>query len=414
MSKAKIKQRKDNKGRVLRKGESQRKSDGLYIYTYTDSFKRRRYIYSTDLSELREREKTILIDTLDGLDMYLAAKADINFVFDRYMSISPGLRPSTRGSYITTYDRYIRESFGKRIIGDVRYSDIKNFYNYLYSENNLSLNSIRGVNKLLSCAFKLAVRDNIIRANPVTGCITDFSHSHGLHNKVRHGLNPDEMKAFLRHTATSPEYAHWYPLFMVLMGTGLRVGEVIGLRWDDVDLKERLINVNHSITYSVHADGVHRFSAGPTKTEAGIRLVPMLDDVYDVLKLEYERQCETGISDYDIEGYTNFIFINKNGTIHHPHCINNAVNRVRIQFNEKEVLDAARSHRKPMYIDRFSCHNMRHTFCSRLCENVTDVKAVQEIMGHANIKTTLDIYAESNYPKKKEVISNLSKTISIF
>lgn len=414
MAKARISQRKDNKGRVLRKGESQRKSDGMYIYTYRDSFKRRKYIYSKDLMTLREREKKINIDSLEGLDLYLAAKADINFVFDRFMSINQGLKQTTRGSYIVTYNRYVRENFGKRLIGDVRYSDIVKYYNYLFQENNLSYNTISGVHKLLNNTFKLAVRDNIIRANPVTGAITDFARRNNLHKGVRHALTPDEMKAFLKHTAISPEYSHWYPLFTVMMGTGLRVGEVIGLRWEDVDLENRIINVNHSIVYGVHEDGVHRFTVGSTKTEAGIRLVPMIDDVYEVLSIEFERQSETGFSTYEIDGMKGFIFTNKIGTIHHPHCLNTAINRVRQQYNAKEELEARKEKREPVIIPRFSCHNMRHTFCSRLCENVNDVKAIQEIMGHANIKTTLDIYAESNYPKKKEIISNLSKTISIF
>lgn len=79
--------RKDNKGRALRKGETQRKYDSMYIYTYTDPFThKRKYLYSKDLMDLREKEKNLLRDQLDGLDVYAAGNADLNYVFDRYIS----------------------------------------------------------------------------------------------------------------------------------------------------------------------------------------------------------------------------------------------------------------------------------------------------------------------------------------
>ena len=81
----KLKSRKDNKGRVLRPGESQRK-DKRYIYQYTDPNGIRRVIYAVDLLDLREKEKKIVRDQLDGLDTYVSGKATLNTVFDRYMA----------------------------------------------------------------------------------------------------------------------------------------------------------------------------------------------------------------------------------------------------------------------------------------------------------------------------------------
>ena len=76
--------RKDLRGRVLRKGESQRRSDGRYVYTYTDPLGRRKYVYAQDLVALREKEAQLMKDQMDGLDIYVAGKATVNFVFDRY------------------------------------------------------------------------------------------------------------------------------------------------------------------------------------------------------------------------------------------------------------------------------------------------------------------------------------------
>ena len=78
--------RKDKKGRALRKGESYSDSKGMYLYAYTNPFGKRRYIYAKDLPALREKEEQLKKDQLDGIDSYAAGKADLNFMFDRYMS----------------------------------------------------------------------------------------------------------------------------------------------------------------------------------------------------------------------------------------------------------------------------------------------------------------------------------------
>lgn len=87
--------RKDLRGRVLRKGESQRRSDERYVYTYTDPLGRRKYVYAQDLVTLREKEAQLMKDQMDGLDIYVAGKATVNFVFDRYMSLKNNLKPTS-------------------------------------------------------------------------------------------------------------------------------------------------------------------------------------------------------------------------------------------------------------------------------------------------------------------------------
>ena len=214
--------------------------------------------------------------------------------------------------------------------------------------------------------------------------------------------------------ATIPEYSHWLPLFATLLGTGCRVGEVIGLRWSDINFKEKYISVNHSVSYYVRENRKSRFGVSLPKTEAGIRMVPLMDSVKEILEKEYERQKREGFCTYELEGLSGFVFYNKNGTLHNPHCINSAISRVCDTYNAKEVLDAKREHREPVIIPHFSCHHLRHTFCSRLCENETNIKVIQEVMGHANVETTLDIYTEVNFAKKKASMENLAKVIDLF
>jgi hypothetical protein len=131
--------RKDLRGRSLRKGEVQRSSDKRYMYTYTDPMGRRKFIYANDLAELREKEAKLMKDQLDGLDLYVAGKASVNDTFDRYMSTKYNLRESTKSSYLYTYDHYVRDTFGKKRIADIKYSDVLQFYYYLLNEVKIAL-----------------------------------------------------------------------------------------------------------------------------------------------------------------------------------------------------------------------------------------------------------------------------------
>ena len=109
-----------------------------------------------------------------------------------------------------------------------------------------------------------------------------------------------------------------------------------------------------------------------------------------------------------------FIFTNKDGNVQNPQTINHTIKRVVHNYNSEEVIRAKREHRPPVILPDFSCHHLRHTFCTRLCERETNLKVIQSIMGHADIRTTMDIYAEVTEQKKKESIGELSKKYSLF
>ena len=411
------KSRKDNRGRVLRKGEVQRKSDGKYVYNYTDPFGKRKYIYSQDLQELREREKQLVKNQLDGLDVYAAGKADLNFVFDRYISTKTELRRTTYSNYKYTYDHYVREGFGKRKIGEIKYSDVLYFYFHLINEGNLSISLVENVHTILHPTFQLAVRDNIIRNNPSDRVMAEVKKKPGRNHGVRHALTLEQQRAFMEYIKNHPVYYRWTPLFTVLLGTGCRIGEVIGLRWDDLDYDSRLISINHSIVYYPKRDSEITKSVrmlSLPKTEAGIRTIPMMDAVYHAFKKEYEYQKETGFNISVIEGMSGFIFTNRNGEVHNPQSVNRVIKRIIDAHNTEEILKAKREKRQPVIIPYFSCHHLRHTFCTRFCEQESNVKIIQAVMGHSDIKTTMDIYAEVTDMKKTEALQKLSKNLNIF
>ena len=163
--------RKDGKGRVLRKGEHYRKTDGRYSYIYTDPLGKKRTIYAKSLVTLRQKEDELVRDQMDGLNVYVAGSADVNFLFDRY-----------------TWDHFIRDTFGKKKIKDVKYSDVLFFYTDLITNKGLQVNTLESINTVLRPTFELAVRDDIIRRNPVNGAYAEVKKRNGGARKSRRAL----------------------------------------------------------------------------------------------------------------------------------------------------------------------------------------------------------------------------------
>lgn len=402
--------RRDTKGRILHKGETFRKDVNLYRYSFTDPEGKRKAVYARDLPELREKEKQMEHDRIDGLDVYLQAKVDINYVFERYIATKRDLRSNTETGYRYTYDRYVRNGFGKRRISDIRYSDIIMFYNSLL-DRGLSVSTVDNVHTVLRPTFQLAVRDMIIRTNPADGAMAEVKKANKDKKRKRKALTYPQERAFLDYIFNNPDEIRWVPLFTVMFGTGGRVGEIIGLRWKDIDFDNNTISINHRLTYgpSYEKDGKCIYDAYLPKTEAGYRVIPMLNKVKKALFLEKDNQERFGYyCSAKVDGMDDFIFCNRFGGLHKSSGINKVIKRIVDDYNAHEELQAVRENREPLFIPRFSCHIIRHTFCTRLCENETNIKVIQTVMGHKDIKTTMDIYAEVSEQKMQSSFEQLN------
>lgn len=417
--------RKDSKGRILWSGESQR-ADGKYEFKYTDTNGNRHSVYSWKLvatdklpdgkqigPSLRELEKQIKKDLDDNLLIYETNKMTLNSFWDSYIDLKKELKKSTRSNYIYMYNSHVRSSFGRRNIADIRYSDVKRFYVSLIHDKGFKPNSMEIIHTILHPVFASAVRDGYIRNNPSDGVMGDIKKSHAWEKPKRHALTVKQQEMFVKFTAESYQYKHWLPLITVMLGTGCRIGEVLGLRWEDCNFKENVININHTLIYRKFTDEPCQFSITTPKTKSGERIIPMLSDVREALKQEYMSQLEEGFNESEIDGYTGFIFKSRYNTVLAPHSVNTAIARIIKACNAKEIEDAKNEGRTPELLPHFSCHNLRHTFCTRFCENETNLKVIQEIMGHADITTTMDVYNEATKDKKMEAFAGLEGKIKI-
>ena len=386
MAKAK---RKDKSRVVLRTGEIQRK-DGTYQYSWTDKNKKRRYVYARTLDNLREKEEQIAKDISDGIKAE-ARYTTLNELYALWKDLKRGLKDNTFENYKYMYETFVRNQIGDKRISMLKKSDIKRFYNYLADERGLKPATIDNIHTVLHQVLDMAVDDDYIRNNPSNNVLKELKQSHIFKTEKRRGLTRPEQELFLSYLKDTPSVQNWYPVFAVMVGTGLRVGELTGLRWCDVDIEEGTIDVNHTLVYYDHRTSEGKrgcyFNVNTPKTEAGNRQVPMLDFVKEAFLMEKERQDMLDVHcEAMVDGYTDFIFINRFGQPQHQSTLNKAIRRIIRDCNDEQFL---KDDNPKVLLPHFSCHSLRHTFTTRMCEAGVNVKVIQDTLGHKDISTTL-------------------------
>lgn len=389
--------RKDSKGRVLKENETQR-PDGTYSYRWRTTDGKRHAVYGRTLEELREKEQAVLRDKSDGIRTN-AQKVTLNDIFDMWVQLKKGLKENTFQNYIYMYEQFARNDIGQLKIITLKRSDIRRYYNRLIDERCLKIATVDNIHTVLHQVIDIAVEDGYLRNNISDNALKELKQARNLFTEKRKALTVKEQNLFMDYIKGSPMYQHWYPIFALMLGTGLRVGEATGLRWEDVDFENNTISVNHTLVYFNHSKGGCYFGINTPKTRAGERTVPMIDSVKEALLQEKKNQDLAGIKcNARVDGFTDFIFINRFGNVQHQGTLNKALRRIIRDCND-EVLESRKAN--AVLLPKFSCHTLRHTFTTRLCESGINIKVIQSVLGHADISTTLDIYADVTKDLKK-------------
>ncbi|MCM1497500.1 MAG: site-specific integrase [Clostridium sp.] len=398
-----VERRKDSKNRVLKEGEYER-TNGTFEYKWRDRRGRRHSIYAKTLEELREKEKDALRDALDGIRTD-KGNITINDLYYRWVQLKKGLKANTFQNYKYMYTQFVKPDFGRTHITDLKRSDVRAFYNNLADEQHVKANTIDNIHTVLHQVLELGVEDEYLRYNPSDNALKELKRAHNNDSERKRALTVPEQELFEEFLRKQGPYHRWYPIFTVMMWTGMRVGEITGLRWCDIDLEGETISVNHTLVYfdKGGSEGCG-FSINTPKTKAGARTIPMLPKVKEAFLMEREYQQELGLKcEVVIDGYTDFIFINRFGGVQHQATLNKALRRIIRDCNYK-VLDKAE--KNPVILPRFSNHSLRHTFTTRMCEAGVNVKAMQDILGHADAETTLQIYTDATRDLKKAEMIN--------
>lgn len=418
------KKRRDDKGRVLRNGESQR-ADGKYMFRYSDRSGKRQTVYSWKLVDtdrlkdgqrgtqsLREKEKIILKDLEDAVKTDSAEHTTVNDLYEQFMDIRKDLKESTRCCYGDIYRKHIKPVIGDKTINRVKPTEIQKLYQSMVSDAGVNPTTAQKAHSIIYQMFENAVMDNVIRTNPASNAFRNFRKTTELTPARREPLSIEQQAAFIDYIYTSHLYRRFANLFTVLLGTGLRIGEALGLRWCDCDFENGIIYITHALLYKCGEDGNYRYRISAPKTEAGVREIPMLDDVKVALLKEKENQRKIK-KRFIVDGYSDFVFLNSSGQVYTQAFIYDTIQGITTSYNRMEYARALEENREPNYLPKMSAHILRHTFCTRMCESGVNIKVLQDIMGHRNIRTTMETYAKATRDKKVEVMQALNGAFKI-
>ncbi|PWJ50477.1 tyrosine-type recombinase/integrase [Faecalicatena contorta] len=383
--------RVDNKGRKLPDGFSQR-SDGRYQARFTFNGKRFT-LYDTNLINLKTKVLKKKNDFNSGIYGDLE-NMSLNQWFEKWLQIykKDKLKPITFQNYQNYWKWYIADTIGSMRVSKIKRVQIISFYNdLLHGENPLASGTVGYINNILYGVLEQAVYNDLIHKNPAENVMKELVKPAPA---KREALSPVEQGLFLDYIDGHKFFDRYKPMFTIAFGTGLRVGELTALTWEDIDFENEIIDVNKTLhsTRFITEDG-HRYLINSPKTRNAIRIVPMLGVVKQALKQQKAYQESLCVQcNVKVNGHSNFVFTTQNGKPYTADLVNIELGRIMKVQNREEKEAAEQENREPVYLKYFSSHVMRHSFASRCYEAGMDVKAVQKIMGHARIDTTMDIY----------------------
>lgn len=375
--------RRDSKHRVLRAGESIR-ADGKYQFKYHIDGKPH-FVYSWKLEptdklpagkkpclSLRELEKQIGYDLESQLDP-MRKNITVSELVERYLSTKTGAKHSTVANYNFVRNILKNEPFGERKIAEIKTSDAKLFLIKMQQDGK-GYSTVKTVRGVLRPAFQMAVDDDILNKNPfgfqLAGVVVNDSHT-------RSAITKEQMRQFLKFVHDDNCYCKYYEVVYILFHTGMRISEFCGLTLRDIDLKKRIVNIDHQLQRTSDM----RYVIESTKTNAGTRKLPITEDVARCFRAIIEDR-EPPQREKFIDGYAGFLFYDKDGNplvaMHWEHRFNNMVKR----YNEIYRVQ----------MPNITPHICRHTYCSNMAKSGMNPKTLQYLMGHSDIGVTLNTY----------------------
>lgn len=375
--------RRDSKHRVLRAGESMR-ADGKYQFKYHIAGKPH-FVYSWKLEptdklpagkkpclSLRELEKQIGYDLESQLDP-MKRNITVNELVERYLSTKTGAKHSTVANYNFVKNILKKEEFSETKIVNIKTSDAKLFLIKMQSDGK-GYSTVKSVRGVLRPAFQMAVDDDILNKNPfefqLAGVVVNDSHT-------RTAITREQMRQFLKFVHDDNCYCKYYEVVYILFHTGMRISEFCGLTLKDIDLKNRIVNIDHQLQRTSDM----QYVIESTKTNAGTRKLPITEEVARCFQAIIEDR-EPQQREKMIDGYAGFLFYDKDNNplvaMHWEHRFNHMVQRYNDIYR--------------IQIPNITPHVCRHTYCSNMAKSGMNPKTLQYLMGHSDIGVTLNTY----------------------
>ncbi|MGX8851188.1 tyrosine-type recombinase/integrase [Amedibacillus sp. YH-ame10] len=383
---------KNLKGREIGKGISQRK-DGTYMGRFVDRYKNRQTFYDKDLKMLRRRLEKERHDSEYGL-LLNGCNITLADWFDEFVKLYKVgyVKETTIYRIKQTFSPCRSDVIGMMKLCDIRAFHIQRLFNELH-EKGYTYGTLNMFKSLLKEMFKKAIGNGFATFNPCESIV--------LPKKVKYEsryLTEEEQTMFLE---SAESYQH-YDIFCANLSCGARIGELLGLKWGDIDFEHKKIFIQRTLHYArLKDDEVCHFFFTTPKTEDSKRVIPLLSDMEKVLKRVLRKQLAIKALHASqwkqVEPFVDMVFTTQQGVPIRYGDVNRTIKNVVMKANLLEEEIAKLENRDPYYLEPFSPHCFRHTFVTKCKKSGVSYETIKNYVGHSKIEMTA--YYDHNKPE---------------